>query len=742
MTDSANLNPLSIQPENAVTGQYAQGYDEDTLFEFDLRGVIAIVRRNLLWIVGIIASSILLGLLATALITPKYTATALVLVENESAQILEGSELTPINNAWDSDRFLKTQKEMIESRSIAEAVVRSNKFADDAEFFSENATDFPGIEDVEGSGDAEKMLAELRLSTAAVILQDNLAVSLPTDSRIIEISYSSTNSERAALIASGFANAYVEANLKRKYDTSLSARKFLEQQLEQARIRLTNSERELNGFSRAVGLIRVDGRNGEKANSDTLSITNDALIQLSASSNQATAERIAAEKRWNSVAKSPLLSVPQVIENSAIQSMLRQKSELEVQLSDERAKHQEAYPTVRALQAQVDAIQARIESVGNSIRNSVKLDYDAARAREASLSDRVETLRSNALSEQDRSVQYNILQRVAETNRSLYDSLLNRYNEISATAGSAANNVSLIDTAIVPASPSSPRLDINLIAALLLGIGASALVVFLRENFDDRIRQPDDVERKLKLPLLGLIPVYDPLDPSQDPNQGWSSASEAYQSLVTTLLYSSPTGLPKSLLVASASPSEGKSTTSLAIATKLAQLGKSVVLIDADLRRPTLHRRLPKSDVGGLTDVIVGRSSIDQVLQDSGTDNLSYITALPMPPDPSLILGGGRLEEILADLRTRFDVLIVDSPPLLGLSDAIRLSSLTDGVLMIVDSSAFKRGAVKASLRRLQLVHAFLLGVVLTKFDHKGSSSDYSYYGYNYYNYGTSPKST
>lgn len=740
---NAQVDRVTHQAEKAASGQYALYSEEESLFDFDLRAVLAIIRRNMLWIASIVVGMVLLGLLVTLLIVPKYKATARVLVENESAQILEGSDLTPSANVWDSDRFLKTQVEMIESRTLAETVVRNNKLADDADFFSDNGSEIPGPDDVEKEGgDPANALAALRLRSAADLLQSNLAVSLPTESRVIEINYFSTSPDMSARIANSYANAYIEANLNRKYDTSLHARKFLEQQLEQARIRLTNSEHELNGYSRAAGLIRVEGDEAQKSAGGTLSITNDALIQLSGAANQATADRIAAEKRWNAVAKSPLLSIPQVLQNSAIQEMLGQKADLEGKLADERATHQEAYPAVLALKAQVDAIESRIQAVGNSIRNSIKLDYEAAKAKEAALSGQVGTLRGNALAEQDRSVQYNILKRVAETNRSLYDALLQRYNELNATAGSAANNVSMIDIAMVPSKPSSPKLGLNLVIAFLLGAALAGLVVFLREHFDDRIREPDDVERKLGLPLLGLVPVFDPENPKEAVTEAKSSASEAYQSLVTTLLYSSSTGLPKSLLITSASPSEGKTTTSFAIASKLAQLGKSVVLVDADLRRPTLHRRVPNETASGLTDVIVGQSTIDEVLLPSGIENLSFITALPMPPEPALLLGGERLGEIFAELRQRFDVLIVDSAPMLGLSDAIGLTSQVDGVLMVVDSKAFKRGAVKASLRRLQLVHAKMLGVVLTKFDPKGGSSNYSYYGYNYYNYGTSSAET
>lgn len=726
-----------VREHGAIEQVHPDSYEEESLFDFDLRTVLDILRRNVRLIIAVIIAAMVAGLVVTMLLVPKYVATSKVLVEDEAPQIVEGGDLSPAVNSTDADRFLQTQVDMIKSRALAQRVVGMAKLADDPEYYETMGSEMPDISMVDTYQDKEKALAQLRIDTATDLLAENLEIILPDDSRVISINFTATDPAYASKIANAFAASFMESNLNRKYDSSSYARQFLSQQLEEARARLETSERELNLYSRAAGLIRVSGQEAMSTPETTLSTTNSSLVQLNAGVNQATADRITAEDKWKTISGQKTLSVPQILANPAIQAMLQQRSEIESKLADERERHRDAYPTIQALTAQLVDVNSRIETLGSSIKRSVYLDYQAAREREQTLQAEVEQLKSEALDEQDRGVQYNILRRVAETNRALYDSLLERYNSLSAAAGAAANNVALVDTATVPKKPSSPVLLLNLAVAFVLGVILAAIAVFIREHFDDTIKEPADVERKLGLPLLGLIPLVDPDNVRDEAADPTSSMAESHHSLVATLRYSTAHGMPEVLMVTSAGPSEGKSTTSHAIAVDLARLGKSVILVDADLRRPTLHSRIAGSRPHGLTDLLTGQAEIEDVLQPSGIANLSYITALPIPPEPSLLLGSDRLNSVIGQLRTRSDVVVIDSPPVLGLSDATTLATHAEGVLVMVNAAAFRRGAVKSSLKRLQMVHANILGVVLSKFDFRRSSSDYAYYGYDYYNYGT-----
>ncbi|MFD2134632.1 GumC family protein [Novosphingobium resinovorum] len=569
----------------------------------------------------------------------------------------------------------------------------------------------------------------------------NLQVDLPRDSRIATLTVVSRNAVLSAQMANLYAQRYVEYNLNQKYQSSSYARQFLGDQLAEARAKLTQSEHDLNQYARAAGLIRVTSQGANGPEESALSVTNSTLVQLNEAASKSVADRIAAEDRWKTLSNQPALSVPEVTSNQAVQQLVSEKTKIQGDLAEERSRHLEEFATVKSKRAQISELDRRINVLADSIKKSAYLDYVAAAEREKSLVSRVNRLQNDALNEQDRGVQYSVLKRVADTNRALYETLLSRYNQISATAGASNNNITIVDRAEVPRDPSSPILFVNLALALVLGIIFAAAAVFLREIFDDAIRTPEDVERKLGIRLLGLIPMLkDEESIDERIADRRSGVSEAYRSLVTNLQYSTATGLPQVLTITSSKEGEGKSTTARTVARDVASLGKKVLLVDTDLRRPTLHRIMGDEGKSGLTDVLTGNKTFDQVVAPSDIETLNYVSGLPTPPDPALILSGEGLTAFLALARERYDLVVIDSLPLLGLSDAVILSSHADGVLFVIDGAGFHRGAVKSALRRLTLVGANVLGVALNRFEPRAGDSEYEYYAYNYYSYGSNEK--
>lgn len=719
--------PAATQNGYPETIYDAREYPGGGLMNFDVRKFVDMIKRNLRWIAAVVALSLLAGVIVTLLTPPKYIATSTVLVEEKADKIIEGGELQNDATEYNADLFLRTQEDMIKSRNIARLVVQSEKLADDANFFAAVGAEMPVADATSGKGD----LARLRERLAVDMVQSTLRTELPLSSRVILIHVQTLDRFYSTRIANAYAANYVSANLNRKFESSTYARQFLAQQLAEARVKLEQSERDLNQYSRAAGLIRTTNSGDGKNTEDALSVTNESLTQLNTAYGTATADRIAAQNTWEAVAKEPVLSVPQVLANQAVQDLVRQRADAQGDLAKQRAGHLEDYPGVQAARARIADLDTRINAVGTSIKRGIYLDYQASQQRENTLKAQVEKLRGDALTEQDRGVQYSILKRVADTNRALYDALLERYNELNASAGAASNNVDTVDTAEVPDFPSSPNLFLNLALAFVIGLLAAVVVVFVKEQFDDAIRAPDDVETKLGLPLLGLVPLVDDGDVENN-----TSLKESYHTLVMNLLYSTGTGLPHSIAITSAAQGQGKTTTARAVATDLANVGKSVLLIDADLRRPTAHRFFDNPNREGLTQVLAGHATLPEVITPSPVPNLSYVTALPLPPEPSLLLGGPRLPAVLAEAKSLFDVVVVDCPPLLGLADAASIATHVDGVVMMIDASEFRRGAVKSAIRRLNLIGARMLGVVLAKFDPKTAGSEYQYYGYGYYEYG------
>ncbi len=709
--------------------------DDAPLLAIDLRRTVAAIRRNYIQFIAIVGGAILLGLIGTLLAVPQYVATSRVLVELQNDEIIE-REAAPAAVLRDADRFIQTQVDIINSQSLAERVVDAEGLTNSEEFFAAVGADFA----LEGGLLADELGPEGgvgdRRRVAIDLLREHLEVRMPLESGIIPIKFRSSNRTVSADIANAVASNYVDSNLARKFDSSAYAREFLTQQLAEARKKVEKSERDLNLYSREAGLIRVTDQTETGDRETTLSVTNDTLGKLNAAASVAAADRIAAEGRWRTVSDQPSMVLPQVLANSAVQNLLVQKSQAEAKLAEERSRYLDDHPNVRAQVSQLGRINAQIEEMGRAIKRSVLLEYKAAADRETTLNRQVADIRAAALNEQDRGVQFNLLRRVAETDRALYNSLLTRFNELSATAGSASNNVSIVDLATPPLAPSSPNLIINLLIAALVGLGAGVAYIFIREILDDVMRTPYDVEHRLGLPLLGLVPQVDDDTVQSELNDPKSSLSEAYQSLVTSLRYSSAEGIPRSLVVTSSQPGEGKTTTSRTLAREFAAMGRKVLLIDADLRRPTLHRVLSNQRSDGLTALLAGEKTAEQVIFASGTDNLSYMSALPIPPAPSAFLATADIAGTVERLLTQFDTVIFDAPPVLGLSDAPVISTNVDAVLMVIDAQAGRRGATNTALRRLETVNARVIGAVLTKFDPRSAGAEYGYYGADYYAYG------
>lgn len=706
----------------------------ESAVNIDFRQLLAIARRNVVPIIGVIVLALVIGLIFTLLSTPRYVATASVQIDQEAQRILNTEDNASPAAYQDIDRFLQTETDILGSRAMAIRVAQTLHLIGSPQFFRAMKADLP--EKVSGS----KTQQEQKEATLKLI-EDNLSINLQRNSRVVTISFGSPDPDLAAQIANTYADQFIASNLQRKYDSSSYARQFLSGQLAEAKARLEQSERQLNEYARAAGLIKTSDTDQNGATTGPRSVTTASLIQMNTAANDARTARVAAEEKWRSVEHTPLMSIPDVLSNQAVQLLLQKRAEATAKLEEESARHRAAYPTVLQLKAQVDELNQQINTLASNIRASIRDQYEAALKQEQSLEEQVGTLKNATLAEQDRSVRYNILAREADTNRTLYDGLLQRYKEVSAESGVTTNNISIVDRADPPMRPASPKLSLNLLLSLLAGIAIAAGVVFVREQMNDAVRAPEDIERKLNLPVLGVIPAAEDagnlIEALESPR---SPIAESYHALRVALLYSTVNGLPRSLLVTSTQPSEGKSTTAFAIAADFARLGKRTVLIDLDLRRPSLHRVLKMSNDVGLSSLLVHQAGLEAIVRPTPIAHLDFISSGPIPPNPTDLLGSPALAEMLALLSEKYDLVVLDGPPVLGLADAPLLTALTEGTIFVIESDRGHRGATKSAVRRLQGARANLLGAVLTKFDAKKVGYGYAY-GYDYYHYGSADNS-
>ena len=731
-----NDHPIlrDVQPTHAV-----DLHDEPEVFQtmargsLDLRYIAAAVRSNLLLIGAIIVVVLGAALIMTLLDTPRYAASATIQINDSSDRVIgeNDDQTAQQSNLYDVDRFLKTQTDILRSRGLAQRVALKLKLQTRPEFFLAMESKSPG------SG----ATAEAVRNEVVNLLQSSLKVTLPRDSRIVTISFESADPSMSAEIANAFATEFIQSNLQRKFDSSSYAREFVANQLAEAKQRVEQSERNLNEYSRSTGLIRTGDAAGEAEAETGGSVTAASLLQLNLAANQATAARVAAEGRWRAISSVPLLSSREVLSNATVSGLMTDRATTQAELQRELSKHLDDYQTVREKQAQIARLDAELQSAAQSVRNSIRAEMLAAQGTEQALLAKLEGLKGETLREQDKTVQYGLLKREADTNRTLYDGLLKRYNELNATAGIASSNISIIDTAERPTVPTSPSLFKNLLLALVAGLGLAALTLFVRDQLDDAIRVPEDVESKLRLPLLGVVPKTIARDPESEMADPKSPVAEAYNSLRAALLYSTSAGLPQVMLITSAQSAEGKTTTSFATATSLARMGRRVALVDADLRRPSLHRRFGLPNDRGLTDLLTSDQPVESAILTTPQDNLFVIASGPIPPSPTELVSSPRMEHVVQELARTYDVVVIDSPPILGLADAPALSALADGVIFVVESERSRRGSLKTALRRLRAMRPILLGAVLTKFDPTRSGNRYSeYYGYQYYTYAHSDR--
>jgi capsular exopolysaccharide synthesis family protein len=391
------------------------------------------------------------------------------------------------------------------------------------------------------------------------------------------------------------------------------------------------------------------------------------------------------------------------------------------------------------LKAQIDEINKQIAAEEGNMRSGIRAEYQAALQQEQMLADQLNGLKGEVLDLQSRSIQYNIYKREVDTNRQLYDGLLQRYKEIGVASGVSNNNISIVDRA-EPGLKFKPNLQLNLAVALLGGLVLGILLALAFEYLDDTFKRPEDIEKLLGLAVLGAVPALKaPQTPKAAVADLRSAFAESYRSLRTALQFSTDRGAPRSLLVTSAMPSEGKSTTALVLGQFYAQLGKRVLIVDCDLRNPSLHRSLGVDNSEGLSNYLAGALKPTDLIRPTEMEGLMYLPSGPLPPNPAELLMGSKMLSLITVGSEKFDMLILDGPPVMGLADAPILSNLAQGTLLVVKAGATRVAVARNALKRLHAARAHVVGGLLTQFQAQQAGS-YGYGGYDYYSYGGGTK--
>ncbi|MEM8918553.1 MAG: polysaccharide biosynthesis tyrosine autokinase [Pseudomonadota bacterium] len=718
MADSNELAPTGIDPyqdkphETPILLQYWQA-----------------VLRHKTAIASILGACVAFGIIVTLLMTPYYSSTATIEINREQDKVTNVEGVTSSDNAGQNLEFYQTQYSLLESRSLAERVARARNLAANDNFFDSFNVD-PNNEGLLSGTSNGQSAAErsARLEMATELLLDNVSISPIRGSSLVDISFDSPSSTLSGQIANAWVEQFIASNLDRRFDSTSDARKFLEEQLADLKQRLEDSERNLSAYADNKEIITLSAEqtpSGKTVSQKTLASAN--LEALNGELAQATADRIAAESETGMQAGNK-----NALNNTALNSIRQERAKVQAEYAKLLVQFEPEYPTARALASQIEALDASIAAEETRSRTGSTARYLEAIKREKQLRQQVDQLKNQFSSERRDSIQYNIFQREVDTNRQLYDGLLQRYKEIG-VAGVGANNISVVDRARPSKVPSSPRLLLNIALAILGGIGIAAAYVFVMEQIDQSVKDPSDLKSKLGIAPLGSIPNFDNDDILNSLGDKKSVAWEAYLSIRTSLAFLTDHGVPRSFLLTSTRPNEGKSTSALALAAVLASTKKAVLLIDGDMRNPSLHKMLGHENQKGLSNYLAGDDNLDQLVMRSEAFGFDAMAAGPIPPNAAELLSSTRMEELVRRLTERYDTVIIDAPPVLGLADIPLLANSVEGVIYTIEAGGVKLKGIQSAIHRVRSSHAQIFGGIVTKVQSQQSGYGYGYaYQYSY----------
>ena len=669
------------------------------------RNIWTAVRRHRVILFGTMALCVLAGVIFILLSTPDYRATASVEVEDVPAGAAGSASAQRPPAPSDNEALMQTELEVLRSRSLAEDVARELALIGNRTLFDAMKVRRPD----QGSAS----LSQRQVETEAVIglLRDNLKVELPGKSRVIRISFTSADPVLSARVANSYADSLIRADLKRGFESGVQARRFLLGELDGARRDLERAERDLAVYAARTG-ASDDASSARPANSAGASATR--LAQLNAFRAQATAERIAAQKRWESARLSSVETLPEVLNNGAMQQLMAQRAQARAEMVEQRQFRKAAHPEMREARARMEALDDQAQVMANTIRASLKEQYDVAIHGEKQIEAEISDVERQTLAERGRGVQMSIMERTVDTYRLLHDSLLQRYRDMASQAGFQAGRIQPLDRAAVPSRPSSPRIGSTMLLASLGGLALGLMLVGLRHVFDDAVTSADTLAERTNLPLLGTVPATE------------RPVVDTFVPIASSLLLASSAGLPRSILVTSAQEGEGKSSTVHALALALARLDRRVLVIDADMRRPRQRSLFGVTPERGISEVMTGQARADQVIVPSGVSGVSLLLSGAIPPNPAELLSTPALDALLAGVQDRYDTVLIDAPPILGQPDTLLLAAKTQTTVLVVEWGRNHHGGLRVAVDRLRRSGSAIVGAVLTK--QEGRAFEYDYH--------------
>ena len=697
------------------------------------------ILQKRMWVV--ISTWLIIATLATVYtlhMTPVYDATGRIAVNRENSLNLGFKDSDQGTIGYDYDDYfiaLETQVRILQSDAIAFQVIKNLKLNNNPAFAAAKPRTEPPLNSLQVDAPFESSLLDR--------FRSGLKLSVVPRTRIVEIHYSHPDPRLAAQIVNMLINTYIEQNFKTKFESTMQTSEWLSQQLADLALKVETSQEKLVRYQKEHNILGID----EKQN-----IVTSKLDELNKELTDAEGDRIQKESAYKLASAGNPEIFAKAEPSSLINQLRTQESDLRMKYAEATTQFGSSYPKVMQLGNQLKQVEASIQAEDERIASRVQNEYLSALQREKLLSTALDVQKQEANHLNESAIEYNLLKRDAESNRQLYEGLLQKLKEAGVSAGLRSSNIRIVDLARVPTSPSAPNIPRNIVLGLALGLFGGVGLAFVLESLNNTVRTPEEAEIISALPSLGIIPLNIKLSAKNRKNghprlslssrssesadsleliafaRPRSELAEAYRALRTSILLSSLGSPPKVILATSALPQEGKTTTSINLAIVLAQRGGRVLLVDADLRRPGIHKALGLRNTSGLSTLMTGGDGSEDAIVSTEIPNLFVLTAGPPPPQPAELLGSTLMKDYLARWREEFAHIVIDTPPALSVTDAVLLSVDADSVLVVVRSGQTTKAALRRVRDLLSHVNARITGVLVNAFDlHSGSSYYYQY---------------
>lgn len=723
----------------------------------DIREYWRVIAKRRWFIVGLVICTLALTSLVVFLMTPTYTAMSTVLIEPQAPQVLDMRDLeTQESGEVAEDNYYGTQYKILESRSLAARVIRELNLQNEPflgaretegswvkflaqKAFSENSKD-PIVHDQDPNADT------LGVSPRVIdAYLKHLTIRPEPGTRLVSVAFRAPDPVLSARIVNAHVRAYIARGTELHAEASENAVKYLQTKLTELEAQVEKSEAVLNAYRRQRGIVA-------DSSDDSNKVVMSRLLDLNKALTAAETQRITLDAEAHFMSNRNYEALPAITNDVLIQNLRQQQARIQADYASLADQYKPNFPPLAELGAKLKETQVRLNQELHRVATGIALNYATAVVREKELNDKIDQEKSRALALNDASVRDAILSRAVDTNRKLYKNVLQRMTQMSMAAGVSASNVSVLDRAAPPLLPSSPKTLLTLacsaILALLIGISSACFV----DRFDDRFKDSDEIEHYLGVPNLAMVPDFRKLNrltygsktypmsrsdsaPAQakgaviiaDQDNSFSAATEAYRAIRLGLLLSCAGEPPKVILITSGTPGEGKTVTAINTAIAFAQMGSKVLLIDADLRNSRCHKLLAVTNHEGLTEILTGQRRLDELTCPTSVDGLACITAGSTPPNPGKLLGSQTMADLLTQMKGRYDCILIDTAPVMPVTDALHLMAMVDGVLLVVGPHISKQ-RVRQVCSRLYQMHAPLIGVVQNEVDISTHRSARDYY--------------